>query len=187
MRNCSHKSAFWNLHGGPSCPADPAEVVSWSATWTPPFHTCRGSGWREFRKLPRVIPCYFMLFHAIPYSSKWIHIIPCSPYCSILSHVIPSYSMLLHAIPCDSMLSYVIPCHSELFYNIPRCYKLFNGIPYYSTLFNVIPCYSTVFHVIPCYSTSQLLAHNDSRLINPRRAYQLRTVCVAGLHLIISP
>ena len=27
-RNCSHKSAFWNLHGGPGCPADPAEVVS---------------------------------------------------------------------------------------------------------------------------------------------------------------
>ena len=70
---------------------------------------------------------------------------------------------------------------------IPRCYKLFNGIPYYSTLLNVIPCYSTVFLVIPCYSTSQLLAHNDSRLINPRRAYQLRTVCVAGSHLIGSP
>jgi len=39
---------------GPVGPAFSAEVVSWSAARTPPFHTRRGSGWREFHKLPQI-------------------------------------------------------------------------------------------------------------------------------------
>jgi len=188
--NCHQKSAFGNFHGGPGCPADPAEVVvSWSATRTPIPHA-PGVRMTRFHKLPRIIPRYSMVFHVIPSPFKWIHVIQCD---SLWFHNIPCYAKLLHAIPrysmilCYSTLFHVIPSYSTVFHAIPSYSMVFHTIPCYSAWFHVIPCYSTVFHVIPCYSRSQLLAHKESKLINPRRAYQLRTVCVARSHLIVSP